>query len=77
MSDLISRSKWDSESQTAAFTKAAAPKPAGLGASLGGCPSILDSIKRIPATLGFSNCREASYLGSGATTVDDPTSLRY
>ena len=62
MSNLISRGKWDSEGQTAAFIKAAAPEPAGLDASLGGCPSILDSIKRIPATLGFSNCGESTHV---------------
>src|SRR5882724_11680627 len=46
MSNLISGGKWDSEGQTAAACmKAAAPKPAGRSASLGGCPSILDSIK--------------------------------
>ncbi len=61
MSNLISWGKWDSEGQTAAFIKAAAPELEGLDASLDGCPSILDSIKPIPVTPGFSNCRETSY----------------
>jgi len=62
MSNLISGGKWNSEGQTAASIKAAASEPTGLDASLGGCPSIFNSIKRIPATLGFSNCRETTYL---------------
>jgi hypothetical protein len=66
MSNLISgaNGEWDSEGQSAAFVESRrAPTnwPRRFIEYVSGHPRFY---QRIPATLGFSNCREISHFGS-------------
>ena len=65
MSNVISgaNGKWDSEGQSAAFSKAAASRPTRPRRFIGYVSGHPEFYQRIPATLGFSNCGEISHFG--------------